>query len=175
VTSGEARRSWRRLCLALWRVAPGPPGVHLRLPPAPADLAGKPYWWFHPFGIEKKRADALRAVGAHADALFAVDDGPPAPAAAVARRIQGVGPWTVGASFGHALGDTDAVAVGDFHLKNLVAWTLAGEARGTDERMLELLAPYAGQRARVIALLGAAGWSAPRFGPGLRVMPIERM
>jgi hypothetical protein len=40
--------------------------------------------------------------------------------------------------------------------------------------MLELLAPYAGQRARVIALLGAAGWGAPRFGPGLRVMPIEK-
>ena len=45
-----------------------------------------------------------------------------------------------------AMGDPDAVAVGDFHLKNLVSTALAGEPRGTDQRMLELLAPYAGQR-----------------------------
>ena len=74
----------------------------------------------------------------------------------------------------HALGDVDAVAVGDYHLKNLVAWSLAREPRGTDERMLELLAPYAGQRARVIALLGAAGWNAPKFGPSRRILPMER-
>jgi hypothetical protein len=172
VTSREARRSWRRIVLALGRPAPGP--VDLRLPPEPRALAAKPYWWFHPFGIEKKRADTLREVGAHAERLFAVEDATPSTAAEVLLRLRGVGPWTIGASFGHALGDTDAVAVGDFHLKNYVAWTLAGEPRGTDERMLELLAPYTGQRARVIALLAANGWSAPRFGPGIRVMPFER-
>lgn len=172
VTSQEARRSWRRVCLALGRPAPGP--AALRLPPTPAELVAKPYWWFHPFGIERKRAEALREVAAHASRLFALDDASPHEAAGVASRIRGVGPWTIGASFGHALGDPDAVAVGDFHLKNFVAWTLAGEPRATDDRMLELLAPYAGQRARVIALLGAAGWGAPAFGPRQRIMPIER-
>ena len=172
VTSQEARRSWRRLCLALGEPAPGP--VSLRLPPRPEVLAARPYWWFHPLGIEKHRADTLRGVAAHADALFAVDDASPLEAAAVASGIPGVGPWTIGARFGHAVGDPDAVAVGDYHLKNFVAWTLAGEPRGTDERMLELLAPYAGQRGRVIALLGAAGWGAPRYGPGRRILPMER-
>ena len=57
-----------------------------------------------------------------------------------------------------AMGDPDAVAVGDYHLKNLVVHALAGEPRGTDERMLELLAPYAGQRGRVIRLL-LARWA----------------
>jgi 3-methyladenine DNA glycosylase/8-oxoguanine DNA glycosylase len=173
VTTGEARRSWRRLCLALGAPAPGP--VALRLPPCPQALAAQPYWWYHRFGIEKKRADTLRQLGRHGDAVLAEEDAPPAAVAALVGRIPGIGPWTIGASFGHALGDPDAVAVGDFHLKNFVAWTLAGEPRATDERMLELLSPYAGQRGRVIALLGAAGWGAPRFGPGLRVLPIERM
>ncbi len=172
VTSQEARRSWRRLCFALGDAAPGP--AMLRLPPSPHALAAKPYWWFHPYGIERKRADALRALAAHADALFAVDDATPAEAGAVAARIPGIGPWTIGAAFGHAIGDADAVAVGDYHLKNFVSNTLAGEPRGTDDRMLELLAPYAGQRGRVIALLGAAGWGAPRYGPGQRILPMER-
>jgi 3-methyladenine DNA glycosylase/8-oxoguanine DNA glycosylase len=54
-----------------------------------------------------------------------------------------------------ALGDADAVAVGDLHLPHLVARWLAGEHRGTDARMLELLEPFRGHRARVIRLLMA--------------------
>ena len=57
------------------------------------------------------------------------------------------------------------MSVGDFHLPNLVAWLLAGEPRGTDERMLELLAPYEGHRGRVQRLLEASGTHAPRYGP----------
>ena len=40
--------------------------------------------------------------------------------------------------------------------------------------MLELLAPYAGQRGRVIRALLLAGWSAPKRGPGQRIQPIAR-
>ena len=57
------------------------------------------------------------------------------------------------------------MSVGDYHLPNLVAWALAREARGTDERMLELLEPYRGQRGRVIRLLEVAGVRAERHGP----------
>ena len=49
----------------------------------------------------------------------------------------------------------------------MVAWALAGEPRGTDERMLELLEPYRGQRGRVVRLLELAGIAAPRYGPRL--------
>ena len=59
------------------------------------------------------------------------------------------------------MGDPDAVAVGDYHLKNVVGYALAGEARATDERMLELLTPYAGQRGRVIRALLRHGHRAP--------------
>ncbi len=64
-----------------------------------------------------------------------------------------------------ALGDPDAVSVGDFHLPNLVSFALAGEPRGTDARMLELLEPYRGQRGRVIRLLEASGIWPPTRGP----------
>ncbi len=58
-----------------------------------------------------------------------------------------------------------APRVGDFHTPNTVSWALAGEARADDTRMLELLEPYRGQRARVVRLLELAGVAAPRFGP----------
>lgn len=72
------------------------------------------------------------------------------------------------------MGDPDAVAVGDFHLKNVIVHTLTGRPRGSDEEMLELLAPYAGQRGRVVRLLLQAGASAPKFGPRQRVVSISR-
>jgi 3-methyladenine DNA glycosylase/8-oxoguanine DNA glycosylase len=71
-------------------------------------------------------------------------------------------------------GDDDAVAVGDYHFPNMVAFNLAGEARADDERMLELLEPFRGQRGRVIRLLGLAGRRAPAFGPRRRILPMHR-
>ena len=59
------------------------------------------------------------------------------------------------------------MSVGDFHLPNLVAYALAGEPRGDDARMLELLEPYRGQRARVMRLLELSGIRPPRYGPRL--------
>ena len=73
-----------------------------------------------------------------------------------------------------AFGDGDAVSVGDYHHKNVVAWALAGEARGTDERMLELLEPFRGHRGRVVAMLGMGGYAAPRFGPRMPVRSFAR-
>ena len=57
------------------------------------------------------------------------------------------------------------MSVGDYHLKNWVVHFLTGGARGTDEQMLELLAPWAGQRQRVVRLIELSGVGAPRFGP----------
>ena len=68
-------------------------------------------------------------------------------------------------SGGFAFGDPDAISVGDAHLPDIVCFALAGEPRGTDERMLELLEPYRGQRGRVEVLLEASGITPPAFGP----------
>ena len=173
ITSGEAIRQWRRLCVALGAPAPGP-FARLLLPPAPASLWRRPGWWFHPLGIERSRARALCEVARVADRLWDWATRGPETCGRLLLQLPGVGPWTVGSVLGPALGDPDAVPVGDFHIPNTVAWALAGEPRGDDARMLELLAPFAGQRGRVVTLLAADGHRAPSFGPRHRVLPMHR-
>ena len=85
-----------------------------------------------------------------------------------------MGLWTSAEVARLAHGDADAVSVGDFHVKNLVAFALAGEPRGTDERMLELLEPFEGHRGRVCLLIESSGLSAPKYGPRQRIQPIAR-
>jgi 3-methyladenine DNA glycosylase/8-oxoguanine DNA glycosylase len=87
--------------------------------------------------------------------------------------IPGVGPWTAAEVAVVAFGDPDAVSVGDYHLPHAVTWTLAGEPRGDDARMLELLAPFAGHRGRVVRLIEAGGSTAPRRGPRMPLRHIE--
>ena len=172
-TGVEAVSQWRRLTARLGAVAPGPDPT-LRLPPAPAALLAHPAWWYHPLGIEAKRSNALRTVAAHASRITEWSSLPPAEAAAKLSLLPGIGAWTIGSTLGPSHGDPDAVPVGDYHVPNMVAWALAGEPRGTDFRMLDLLAPYAGQRGRVITLLGKDGHGAPKFGPRQRIQPMYR-
>ncbi|TMD28795.1 MAG: DNA-3-methyladenine glycosylase 2 family protein, partial [Chloroflexi bacterium] len=163
VTSEEARESYRHLVNALGEPAPGP--RRLKLPPDPHSLARTPYWAFHRFGVERRRADVIIRAARSAKRLeetVAMD----LPSAY--RRLQafpGVGPWTAAKVAMVALGDADAVPVGDYHLPHSVGYVFDGTPRSTDERMLELLEPYRGHRARVIRLIVEAGIAAPRFGP----------
>ena len=169
VIGSEARRSWIGLVRRYGEDAPGPPGM--RLPPSPATLAALPYYAYHPFGIEQRRADLIRTVARAAERLEALVDeasspgGDPARAYAVLRAFPGIGPWTAAEVGIRAFGDADAVSVGDFHLPAMVTWALAGESGGTDERMLELLEPYRGQRGRVLRLLELTGIGPPRRAP----------
>lgn len=177
ITAGEATRQWHQLVRRLGETAPGPSAelpAGLRLPPAPAVLAAQPAWWFHPLGIEAKRADALRHTARHATRLHEWALLGPAEAAQRLALLPGIGEWTIGSVLSTALGDPDAVAVGDYHLKNLVVHALTGRPRGTDEQMLQLLAPYAGQRGRAVRLLQLAGHRPPKFGPRQRVLPMSR-
>jgi 3-methyladenine DNA glycosylase/8-oxoguanine DNA glycosylase len=163
VTGLEARRSYRWLVRRLGEPAPGPAG--LVLAPTPAVLAATPTWTFHRAGVERKRADTITAAMRRAVRLEEAVGMPVADAYRRLRAFPGIGPWTAAEVALVALGDPDAVSVGDYHLPNQTAWALAGEPRATDARMLELLAPWAGHRARVLRLLVAGGVQAPRYGP----------
>ena len=174
VTGIEAYRAYRATVWHFREPAPGPlPG--LLLPPDPEAVAATPYWVFHPFGVEQRRADTLRRAAAEARRLEACAD-----AAQLTRRlvaIPGIGPWTAAEVVRDVFGDPDAVSVGDYHIPHMVSWALAGEPRAgkrdagpgrlapADERMLELLEPFRGHRGRVCQLLLLAGIGAPRFGP----------
>ncbi len=72
VTGVEARRSYRDLLIRHGEPAPGPLG--LRLPPPPEKLARLPYWAFHPLGVERRRADTIRAAAAVAPQLERISD-----------------------------------------------------------------------------------------------------
>jgi 3-methyladenine DNA glycosylase/8-oxoguanine DNA glycosylase len=173
VIGDEARRALFELVRRHGEAAPGPPELGLRLPPAPAALAALPYYAFHPLGVERRRAELIRKVAARAAWFEAIVDLPLDAAYARLTAVSGIGPWTAAEVGLRALGDPDAVSVGDFNLPNLVAFALAGEPRGTDARMLELLEPYRGQRARVIRLLELSGIRAPRYGPRFSFRGIE--
>jgi 3-methyladenine DNA glycosylase/8-oxoguanine DNA glycosylase len=170
VTGKEAHRAYRAIVRHFGETAPGP--VELTLPPEPAAVAATPYWRFHPFGVEQRRTQTLLRAAVEADRLERCAD-----SAAATRRltaIPGIGPWTAAEVVRIAYGDPDAVSVGDFHIPHTVAWALAGEPRGSDERMLELLEPFTGHRGRVCDLLAAGGIGAPRFGHRMPIRSFSR-
>lgn len=173
VTGREAWHSYRQLVQRYSEPAPGP--TRLMLPPDPTVLTGLGYYDLHPLGVEKRRADTIRRVCALASKLNAAALGPPEEAKALMGRIAGIGAWSVAEVCRVALGDIDAVSVGDIHLPHLVTWNLAGEPRGDDKRMLELLEPYRGQRARALRLLEMTGNWAPRRGPRYNPIPIAKL
>jgi 3-methyladenine DNA glycosylase/8-oxoguanine DNA glycosylase len=175
VTGEEARRAYRHLVRAHGDPAPIPEHAPrtLRLPPDPARLARLPYYAYHPLGLERRRAETIRRVASQARRLEQLPAEPREQAYAALTAIPGVGPWTAAEVGLRAFGDPDAVSVGDFHIPAMVCWALGGEANGTDERMLELLEPFRGQRGRVIRLLELGGRHAPRRGPRMAPRRIE--
>lgn len=169
----EARRSYRRLTVALGAPAPGP--GRLLLPPDPAELADLPYHRFHPFGIERRRAEVIRAVCRHRERLEEAVDLPPADSWKRLTAVPGVGPWTASYCRRLACGDPDSVIVGDLNLPGVVAWALAGERTSNDGRMLELLRPYHGHRGRAMLLIEASGMRPPRRAARSRSFHIEHI
>lgn len=177
VIGKEARRSYGALVRRYGVPAPGPAGARppgLRLAPAPEVLAALPSYAFHPLGVERKRSDTIRFAASRAIRIDACADLSLPEAHRRLQALPGIGAWTSAEVALLALGDADAVSVGDYHLPNLVSWALAGEPRGTDARMLELLEPWRGHRGRVVRLLEKGIRHAPRYGPRLSLRDLTR-
>lgn len=156
VTGREAWRAWRTLLRRHGIVAPGPQtgAPDLRVPLPRERWAEIPSWEWHRAGVEPVRMRTI--VGASA---VEVEQRAERLAA-----LPGIGPWTVAEVLGRAHGDPDAVPVGDYHLPRIVGLAFTGAAVD-DTAMLELLAPYSGQRGRVLRLLSLAGHGGERRGP----------
>jgi 3-methyladenine DNA glycosylase/8-oxoguanine DNA glycosylase len=170
VPSVEAYASYARLVHALGERAPGDAG--LMMPPSPERVAATPYWAAHRFGVERRRFAVIQLAATRAARLEATTTLEPIEARRLLMTLPGIGPWSAAEVSAVAYGDRDAVSLGDYHLPHQVAWALGGEVRGTEARMLELLEPYRGHRARVIRLLTLGGIQAPRFGPRMRLRRI---
>ncbi len=173
VTGKEARSSYAHLARVFGELAPRPAsgGPVLLLPPSPMAVANAPSAVFHQANVELKRSNTIRRAASYAGRLEEAAELGIANARLVLSKLPGIGEWTIAEIAKIALGDSDAVSVGDYHLKNLVSWNLAGKPRGTDQEMLDLLAPFKPFRGRVIQLLQLGGMSPPRFGPRLTIQP----
>ncbi len=142
VVGREAHRAWRYLLGKFGTAAPGPAPDGMRVFPSSRTWARIPSWDWHRAGVEGVRARTIITAAAVAARLEQSLDLDPAGADRRLRSLPGVGPWTSAEIRQRALGDPDAVSVGDYHLPNAVGWTLAGQTTD-DDGMLELLAPYA--------------------------------
>ncbi|GEE01310.1 hypothetical protein nbrc107696_17560 [Gordonia spumicola] len=158
VVGSEAHRAWRYLLRRYGEPAPGPVPPDMRVPPPRETWRDITEADWHRSGAEPVRMRTIRAaarvdVERQADALT---------------TLRGIGPWTAAHTRIRALGDPDAVPVGDYHTPSIVGTTLIGE-RIDDARMLELLEPYRGQRYRVIRLCEVAGTAPERRGARMPV------
>ncbi|MEV5710534.1 DNA-3-methyladenine glycosylase 2 family protein [Actinoallomurus sp. NPDC052274] len=163
VVGKEAWRAWRYLVRRFGAPAPGP--LDLRVPPPPRTWVTIPSWEWHKSGIEAVRARTI--IGA-ARVASRLEVGDTLDADRRLRSLSGIGVWTSAEVRQRALGDADAVSVGDYHIPGIVGWALSGR-KVDDAGMLELLAPYAGHRYRVTRLLELSGAAPPRRGPRMPV------
>jgi len=161
VTGPNGKGALRRLAWRFGERAPGPRDDLWLLPP-PRQLARIPYYVLHELNIERHRAELIARIASRAGALQRAAAMGPTEARAHLQKLPGIGPWTSGVVAGGSLGDADAVPIGDAHLPRIVGYHLAGERDATDERMMELLSPYAGQRGLVARAVKITGGTPPR-------------
>lgn len=169
VTGKGAMRSVRDLIRTYGESAPR----GLLTMPRPEKIAALPPYALVPCGLDAKRASTLIFSASHAKKLRRLAEVTPREADSFLQRLPGIGPWTSALVLSGALGDADAVPVGDYNLPSLVTWNLAGERRGDDHAMLALLEPYRPHRGRVLRWLSASGRVPPRRGPRLAVRDIR--
>ncbi|HXD28815.1 MAG TPA: 3-methyladenine DNA glycosylase [Arthrobacter sp.] len=171
VTTIEARHAWRYLAEHFGEPAPGPAPARMRIAPGPRRLRHVGSWDWHAARVDdSRRRTVLRAAEAASGidrlaALPLVED----PGRKL-QSIPGIGPWTAAETLQRTHGHPDAVSVGDYHLAAYIGHALAGRATD-DAGMLELLEPFAGNRQRVVRLIGLSGFRKPSFGP--RLAPLD--
>ncbi len=173
ITGMQAYAQWAALCRTFGERAPGP--FDLYLPPAPDRLAHVTSWEFHRLGIERQRARTLLIAARHHRHIERTVELSGQDARTTIMQLPGIGVWTAAVTTGVSHGDRDALPVGDFHVKNTVAWALTGRARGTDEELIVTLEPYRPHRWVVVRMLEKCGFAAPKFAPKRPLLRIERM
>lgn len=170
VTGIEARRSWRELITAHGEAAPGPAPAGMRVFPSAETWRRIPSWEWHTAGVGPQRsATVMRAsaVAAGLERTLSLGRGGPVVAQKL-MSVPGIGVWTAAETMQRAHGDPDSPSVGDYHLPAVVGWALIGKPVD-DDGMLELLAPWAGHRQRVMRLIEVSGFRKPAFGPRMTI------
>ena len=154
----DAMRGWRQIARKWGSPAP----LGLTAFPQPSVVAQFPEFELRALDIDHQRAQTLLRFAR--ESRFHATEPTMTFAALRAHLLRqpGIGPWTAETVLGYGAGDIDAAIPGDLHLPHLVCYALAGEPEGSDERMMEMLAPFAGHRFRIIRLLYDSGLQRPR-------------
>ncbi len=168
VTGVEARRAWRTLVLQHGERAPGPAPEGLTVMPDAVGWRSIPDHDWHRAGVGPQRMATIRRVAAVANSLdrrLMSDRGGVVPdgAEAALRSIPGVGVWTAAEVLQRSHGAPDLLSIGDAHLPHVIGTWFTGD-RLDDAGMVEVLAPYAGHRQRVVRLVTSEGVEVQRFG-----------
>jgi 3-methyladenine DNA glycosylase/8-oxoguanine DNA glycosylase len=164
VTGLEAHRSWRELCRRFGTPAPGPAPSGMYAPPTPDAILAIKDWEWHRAGVDLTRRKTIVSAAQVAPRLEKAVELRGRAGRDLLRKVPGIGYWTAAEIAQRAWGDPDAVSVGDFHIPGLVGYALLGR-KVDDKGMLEVLAPYAPHRHRVVRYIEAGGPGKPRFGP----------
>lgn len=134
----DAREAWRRLVQRLGDRPPGPAPAGMRLPPSSEQWASLPSWEWLRAGVDEHRMRAavasLRLAPSLERAAARLDPGDdPEPLYRRLRSIPGVGVWTAAQVGERALGDADALPLGDYHLADLAGYAFLGRSLADDE------------------------------------------
>lgn len=156
VKAQDAFTAWRQLVTKYGEPAPGPVPAHVRVAPTPEVWGSIPSWEWMKYGVEHKRSNAIRLAAQVAGRLEECSDMPLVDAVRRLAAVPGIGVWTAAEIAQRALGDTDALSVGDFHLCGIVGWALFG-CKMDDDQMVEALEPWRPHRYRVARLLYLSG------------------
>jgi len=168
VTGKEARSAFAVLVRRFGTPAPGPAPDGMLVPPSAEVWRTVPSWEWHRAGVDAKRSQTVCRAAQLAGRLEEAVGMSPADAGRRLAAVPGVGPWTVAEVAQRALGDSDALSVGDYHLSQFVGWALVGRPLD-DEAMVAVLERWRPHRYRVVRLLECSGFAKPRFGPRLTV------
>lgn len=152
VLTREAQRSWHRAIAQWGDDAPGPAAGILKVPLSAEQVCRQPAWQWHRLGVDDKRTQALLRAARAAERLDECAELDKLEAAGRILSLAGIGPWTLAETAQRALGDADALSVGDLYLAPAVGMALTGR-RTDDAGMVELLEPWRPHRYRFVRLL----------------------
>ncbi|MFI8104212.1 DNA-3-methyladenine glycosylase family protein [Streptomyces sp. NPDC086023] len=175
VTSDEAYRAWRILVRQYGTPAPGPAPDRMYAMPDARTWCRIPSWDWHKAGVDSKRSGTILRAARVAPRLEEAAGMDLPEATARLELVPGIGPWTSAETLQRSNGHPDAVTVGDLHLPGIIGFALAGDRTTDDAAMLELLAPYEGQRHRAARLILLAGHTPPRRKPRMPRTDIGRL
>jgi 3-methyladenine DNA glycosylase/8-oxoguanine DNA glycosylase len=164
----DATYGWRKLVQRYGQVLTEQ--EDLFAPPTAQTLRGMALHQFVECGILPQHARRILGIARVADRIEKVWNGG-LDAGATDRTCEllstqpGIGPWTIGYLRGAALGDSDAIVLGDYGLPKQIKYFFTGEEEATDDDMLALLEPYAPHRFYAMLLIQKSRIVPPRRGP----------